>query len=241
VAAWTPEEGRKLLDVARERAPGFYPLLALLLGTGMRRGEALALRWEDLDFERRRLTVRRSWSKGYLTTPKSGRARTVLVPPGVASLLLDLLAQRRRETLAQGAAEVEPWVFSSESGGLLDERNVQRSWYRVRRAAQKIGVRPLKLHAARHSFATWALAAGKSLRWVAEQLGHHSPTVTLRYYAAAMREEETDLGFADLVSEGPERPYAAPNENGAGNRVANPLNPLVELRGIEPLTLRLPA
>ena len=68
----------------------------------------------------------------------------------------------------------------------------------MRRAAQKKGVRPLRLHDARHTFASLALASGKSVRWVADQLGHSNPELTLRVYAHALREEEQDLGFLDF-------------------------------------------
>ena len=59
-------------------------------------------------------------------------------------------------------------------------------------------MRPLRLHDARHTYASLALASGKSVRWVASQLGHANPELTLRVYAHAMREEETDLGFLDF-------------------------------------------
>ncbi len=80
----------------------------------------------------------------------------------------------------------------------MDERNVTRSWHRVRRKAQARGVRPLRLHDARHTFASLALASGKSVTWVASQLGHSNPELTLRVYAHALREEETDLSFLDF-------------------------------------------
>jgi len=84
------------------------------------------------------------------------------------------------------------------AGTPLDERNLSRCWYRVRRRAQKLGVRPFRLHAARHTFATLALEAGRSIRWVAEQLGHANPALTLRVYAHAVPAEPGDLGFADF-------------------------------------------
>jgi hypothetical protein len=158
----------------------------------------------------------------------------------LAEELLDLLALRHRQLIERGWREVPPWVFCSETGAAPDERNCERVWYRVRRRAQKLGVRPLKLHTARHTYASMALAAGKSVKWVADQLGHSSPMLTLKTYAHAMREEEVDLSFATF-GESPERPYTAPNKKGAGEESANPLNSVVELRGIEPLTLRLPA
>jgi integrase len=86
---------------------------------------------------------------------------------------------------------------------------MSRRWERVRRKALPKGVRPLKLHATRHTWATLAFSAGKSPRLVADQLGHADPSLTLRYYAHALREEETDLSFAEFGD--PRRPfYTAP-------------------------------
>jgi integrase len=56
---------------------------------------------------------------------------------------------------------------------------------------KKQGIRPLELHSTRHTWATMALQAGKSVRWVAEVLGHGDPAFTLRVYAHAMREKES--------------------------------------------------
>ena len=66
----------------------------------------------------------------------------------------------------------------------------------------------MRLHSTRHTWATFALQAGKSIRWVADQLGHADPALTLRVYAHILPQEETDLSFADF--RGPRRPYTAP-------------------------------
>ena len=118
------------------------------------------------------------------------------MPPPLAEALLDLLARRHREQIKHGWREVPEWVFCSRAETAIDERNCERAWFRVRRRAQKFGVRPLKLYTARHTYASMALATGKSVRWVADQLGHSSPMLTLKTYAHAMREEEVDLSFA---------------------------------------------
>ncbi len=137
------------------------------------------------------------------------------MPTGLAEVLFDLLAVRREEALRFGWGEIPEWVFPSEAGTALDERNLSRAWYRVRRKAQKEGVRPLKLHTARHTYASMALASGKSVRWVADQLGHSSPMLTLKTYAHAMCEEETDLAFADFaVADGTKRPIRPPTRTG---------------------------
>jgi len=86
--------------------------------------------------------------------------------------------------------------------GRFFERNVTRSRDRLRRKAQKAGARPLRVHDARHTLASLTLAAGKRVRWVTSQLGHANPELTLRVYAHALREEETDLSFLDFGGSG---------------------------------------
>ena len=208
VDSWSPEEVATLLRVAEEHEPRFSPALATLFYTGLRRGELLGLKWEDVDFERRRLHVRRAYVKGSITTPKSGRGRHVAMAPTLASLLLDVLAARRREALGYGWPETPEWVFPSQTGNPIDQDNFERSWRRVRRRAQSLGVRPLRLHCARHTYASLALASGKSVRWVADQLGHADPALTLRVYAHVIPNDEQDLSFLDFG--GPGRPYTAP-------------------------------
>lgn len=226
VEAWSRIEAEALLRVAVESEPRFAPFLMILLSTGMRRGEALGLKWTDIDLGAGYLTVRRSITLGGITTPKSGKARRIRLSPALTETLFDLLGERRRGSITKGWREIPEWVFCSEVGTAWEPRNVTRIWDRVRRRAQKEGVRPLKLHCARHTWATLALRAGKSVRWVADQLGHADPSMTLNVYAHAMPEEETDLSFADFTgrradgisssrtaSNAPRRPYTAPTAN----------------------------
>jgi len=128
--------------------------------------------------------------------------------PALASLLVDVLATRRREGLGFGWPEPPEWVFPSHTGSPIDQDNFERSWRRVRRRAQALGVRPLRLHCARHTYASLALASGKSVRWVADQLGHADPALTLRVYAHVIPNDEQDLSFLDF--DGSERLYPAP-------------------------------
>ena len=105
------------------------------------------------------MTIRRSITRGAPTTSKSGKSRTIKMPQALASQLFDLLAERRVKGLRRGWSEIPEALFCSEVGTPLDERNVTRTWQRIRRHAQKQGLRPLKLHAARHTWATLALRA----------------------------------------------------------------------------------
>ena len=89
------------------------------------------------------------------------------------------------------------------------------------------------------SWATHVLGAGKSIKWVADQLGHADPALTLRVYAHAMKEEERDLSFAEFG--GSKRLYPAPGEGGHAPKSAKSLNLLARREGFEPPTLRFDA
>ncbi len=77
----------------------------------------------------------------------------------------------------------------------------------------------MKLRCARHTWATFALHVGRNIRWVADQLGHADPALTLRVYAHAMRDEETDLSFAEFRD--PKRPYTTPRRKSKFEETAN--------------------
>ena len=105
-------------------------------------------------------------------------------------------------------------------------------------------MRPLRLHCTRHTYASRALAAGKSLRWVAGQLGHSNPELTLRQYAHMLPQEETDLSFADF--DGTRRHYTAPtvsdtapNKNTPGLSDRGHWGKMERETGFEPATLSL--
>ena len=244
VDTWSPGEVETPLELARDYERRFRPALRLLFSTGLRRGELLGLKWNDVDFEGRRLLVRRARVRNQLKVPKSGKARSVAISPALASDLLDLLAQRRSETLSKGWPDVPEWLFPSETGGPLDEHNFERTWLRLRRRARKHGVRPLRLHCTRHTYASFALAAGKSVRWVAQQLGHSSPELTLRTYAHVLREEETDLSFADVgvQSDGDAvggvtgRLYTSPTDGERDEQSRKSATTMVTQAGFEPAT-----
>jgi integrase len=177
-----------------------------------------------VSFEERVIRIRRAASRGEVSTPKSGKGRVIGISPGLQIALEALLMARRREALEHRWQEVPPWVFCSSEGTMLDEGNLTRLWHRLRRRAQATGVRPLRLHCARHTWATHALRAGKSIRWVAQQLGHADPALTLRTYSHVLREEETDLRFADFgVADGPARPLTAPALPAALRRGGQPI------------------
>ncbi len=149
-----------------------------------------------------------------------------------------MLAERRRSCIARGWADVPEVIFCTSEGTCWDDKNLRRSWERVRRRARADGIRPFKLHAARHTWASLALESGKSVRWVADQLGHADPALTLRTYAHAIRETEADLSFLAFegAENGAERLYPAPAATADDTEPRNPSDSLVPPVGLEPTT-----
>lgn len=114
----TREEVATLLDTAKAHASRYYPVFLCAARTGLRMGELLALRWEDLNFRDRFIQVSRNYTHWTLTTPKSGESRRVDMSLGLTQVLKDLKLERQINAGASGT-DVPPWVFCNENGGLL--------------------------------------------------------------------------------------------------------------------------
>ena len=150
--------------------------------TGLRRGELLGLRWRDVDFGGSTIRVRAGYAAGYLTTPKSGKVRSVPMAPDVASALETL---RARE---QFTAE-DDFVFSGQAGIPLDGDALSK---RYEDALQRAGLRRLRFHDLRHSFGSRMIARA-DIRRVQEWMGHADIQTTMKYLHYAPRREDAEL------------------------------------------------
>lgn len=181
---WSQTEVQRFLSfVADDR---LYALWAVLLATGLRRGEALGLRWDDVDFERRRLSIQRAVVVvGYgvqVAEPKTARGRrSVSIDPTTAAVLGAFRKRQVEERLAWGPAWQDTgYVFTSEDGRLLHPQQVTVTF---KRRAREAGLPPIRLHDLRHTAATLALTAGIHPKVVSERLGHASIGITLDTYS----------------------------------------------------------
>ncbi len=138
--------------------------------TGLRRGELLALRWRDVDFDTATVHVRQNMTTAGLTTPKGGKERAVPLAEEVASALARL-GQRNEFT------EVDDLVFAAPHGGHQIGRVVSR---RFHEAVGRAGLRRLRFHDLRHTFGTHAIRAADS-REVMEWMGHQDLRTTQLY------------------------------------------------------------
>jgi len=152
--------------------------LLCALRTGLRCGELLGLQWGDVDLTGRFLWVRRNLVKGVLTTPKNHQQRRVDVSQQLAEALIVLRREERARWLKKGK-RLPVWVFASQDGTALDEANVRHMFYRI---LEKAGLRRIRFHDLRHTFASLLIQQGESLAYVRDQMGHASIQITADVY-----------------------------------------------------------
>jgi integrase len=176
----TREEAALLLYTSTEWAPREYPLFLCALRTGMRLGELLGLHWGDIDFHGAFIEVRRNLVAGRVTSPKNGNPRRVDMSDQLVGVLRSLLTARKAETLRNGWGQVPDWVFCNDAGGPLDGDNLRhRVFYKL---LAKAGIRHIRFHDLRHTFASLLLQQGESLAYIRDQLGHASIQLTVDTY-----------------------------------------------------------
>lgn len=165
---YTREQSDVFLATAQRIEPAWYPLFFTGFRTGMRLGEMFALTWDDVDFVRRVIHVRRSVAHktNEITLPKGGRGREVAMSPALSELLRSIRHMR------------SDLVFCATDGRALTGDMLKRPWRRVTRASGLPKIRP---HDMRHSFASQLVVNGAPLKAVQELLGHADIKMTMRY------------------------------------------------------------
>jgi integrase len=181
----TTNEARQFLTAARGHR--LHALFELALHTGLRKGELLGLRWEDLDLDRGTAAVRRTLQRtsmgGLTTLPTKTRAseRRIALPTRCLHSLKHHHEQQQCEREAAGMAwQHNGHVFATAQGGPIDPTNLTRAFTTLLR---KAGLRRIRFHDLRHSTATLLLEQGVELVVIKELLGHAHIGVTATVYA----------------------------------------------------------
>jgi integrase len=144
----------------------WHTMVLVALRTGMRMGELIALRWQDVDLVAGKITVRQNAVKGKIGTPKSGKEREI-------PLSNETIAALKSYRHLKG-----PLVFCTSEGRMLKYTELRHPLWR---ACKRAGLRPIQWHACRHTFASHLVMRGVPLKAVQELLGHSTIQMTMRY------------------------------------------------------------
>ncbi len=185
IAALGPEDLKRLLDAADQTNYG--PLVTVALLTGLRTGELLGLRWQDVDFEHAVLRVQQTcqWLSGegfIFRQPKSHRStRPVALSPDTLEILRQSRVRHLEERLAAGTAyEDNGLVYADALGRPIHPSTLRQAWLGIVEAA---GLEGFRFHDLRHAHASLLMAQGVHPKIVSERLGHSSVSITLDIYS----------------------------------------------------------
>jgi integrase len=178
----TPEQAQQLLDAIRS-TPLYWPVL-IALATGARRGEIVALRWRNVDFNNGSIRIVESLERTKaglrFKPPKSGKARVVTLP----AFAIEELRRRRREQaeelLRLGESLRADAIICAHPDGAPISPNVLTNYFS--RVAKRLAL-PVHFHSLRHTHATQLLLAGVHPKVAQERLGHATVAMTLDIYS----------------------------------------------------------
>ena len=179
----TPEEIRLFLDEVNGE---HYALFMTAVFTGLRRGELLALQWGDIEFRTGNIAVRRSLYKGGFTGPKSKSSiRKVVMSP--------VLAGGLKKHKFQAMPNEHDLLFVNGAGNPIDADTLVRRQFLP--ALRRAGIRKIRFHDLRHSYATLLISQGENVKFVQSQMGHASIQTTLDRYGHLLPEKNTGAGI----------------------------------------------
>ena len=187
-------------------------LFLLDLGTGLRQGELLGLKWSDINMKNKELHVNRSIKqvsiiagdgtrsfKTILQTPKTkGSLRTVTVPDNLINILKAHSSIQKLEKLKAGSCYVKDtdYIFTTELGKTIDASNLTKQYKRL---LIKANLEYRKFHSLRHTYATKLFERGVKLKTVSELLGHSNIAIIADIYTHVMPKEKNDA--ADIIND----------------------------------------
>jgi integrase len=192
---YTPEEIRLVLRAADKDRNGHLWYLAL---SGLRRGEIAGAKWSDIDLDAGTITIARNRVQVGAATvvenePKTQSSRRTLpLDEGLVNVLKRASARYAQQKLALGAAHADTgYVACNKAGEPYTPGALTNMWHRLTRAA---GVRPIRLHDARHSCGTALHLRGVPMAVIAKWLGHADASITARIYAHSQDDALRDAG-----------------------------------------------
>lgn len=166
-------------------------LVLFMIDSGCRRGEVVGLRWENVDLKTGRCEICNNAqytpeTGTYITTPKNGKSRTIILNPPVVAMLREWRKEQAIKCFKLGTGQ-SGFVFTHDNGEMLNPQ-APTAYFRVFGKRYNLpGIHP---HALRHTMATISIANGADVVSVSQKLGHSSPAITLQVYSHANEEAQ---------------------------------------------------
>lgn len=205
----TPEEARAILTAVKGNR--LEAMFVAALALGLRRGEVLGLQWEDIDFEKNVVFIRRSRytvaRTGVVSPPKTAAAkRTIHMPEIAATYLRSHRVRQYEERLSKGEnwdTSTTPYVFTNQKGQPLSASTFQ---YWVKKLVKLAGTSDIHIHGLRHTAVSLLVAQKVDIKLITEIVGHSNVTTTLNIYAHlfASQRKEGAQAMNDILSEQPD-------------------------------------
>jgi integrase len=178
----TAEQSRLFLETAMQTAYG--PVFAIALTTAARPSEYLALKWQDINWERGTVSIARTLERvrgwRFAETKRARSRRVIKLQEWVLELLKDLHATTKSKPIENSWLGTANLIFTTPSGRPIDSDKLARQ---IKSILEQAGLPMIRLYDLRHTGATLALAAGVPPKVVSEQLGHASAAFTLDIYS----------------------------------------------------------
>ncbi|MCX0360382.1 site-specific integrase [Clostridium perfringens] len=198
INVFTLKEQQRFMKECINNKNGMLYILAL--GTGLRLGEILALRWTDINLKEKYININKALKSTYIIDNKGNREFTVIEQPPktknsirtvpLNNNLIDLLLEHRKKQMIERDSNIDIYfdnnlVFSTPQGNYLSESNVRKSFKRV---LKKCNLNDFRFHDLRHTFATRLFENGIPPKTVQSLLGHSNISTTLNIYTHVMKD-----------------------------------------------------
>lgn len=193
----TKEELKEFLKLAQSATLSyFFPLVHLMAYTGLRQGEAIALKWSDIDFEDKKITVNKTAvrikEKQSLQTPKTKNSKRVIsIDPNTLSILKNWKKDQIKIYFKNGKhfEGDDNFIFTNQRGDWVHIHNFIPYF---KRFVTDHGLKPITPHGLRHTHASLLFSAGVDPKNISDRLGHSTIKITLDLYTHITEEQRTD-------------------------------------------------
>lgn len=199
IQIFTPAESKEMIECLKQEDLQFQVFIQLAIITGARRGELVALRFSDINYDAETLTIERAAVKVpkkpvEVKAPKDYETRSVAIDKGCIELLKQLKKEKERDAEMLGSQwEGDDWIFTQWNGAMMNPMTPTKQFSKF---LERHNLKHRKLHSLRHTSATLMLYGGVSIKQVQQRLGHGDIETTNKYLHVL---EEADKTATDIL------------------------------------------